>query len=88
MKAQGLMVLRFPNEQLLDDPETVLSDIAKTVLPSPPGRGAGDEGVIESTAFPLPLEEDQGEGSIEELDDCSPTARWTPNSARFRKGGR
>ena len=53
MAAQGFKVLRFKNEQLLDDPESVLSAIAQVVeeLPSPCGRRAEDEGVVESAAF-------------------------------------
>jgi len=51
MQTQGFTVLRFPNEELLDDPEAALSAIAEAVLPSPTGRGAGGEGVVEGTAF-------------------------------------
>ncbi len=55
MKAQGFNVLRFPNEQLLDDSESVLNQIAQMVegsVPSssPSGRGGG-EGVVGSEAF-------------------------------------
>ena len=54
MQSQGFKVLRFKNEQLLDDPESVLTAIAHTVeeLPSPFGRRAGDEGVV--AALPSP----------------------------------
>jgi very-short-patch-repair endonuclease len=38
MIAQGLRVLRFPNERILNDTETVLDEIAKC-LPSPKGDG-------------------------------------------------
>ncbi len=52
MAAQGFRVLRFPNEQLLDAPETVLSAVAAAIHhqaspPSPPGRRVGDEGSVE-----------------------------------------
>jgi very-short-patch-repair endonuclease len=76
MKAQGFTVLRFHNEELLDDPESVLRAIAdvvagKAFLPLPLGEGRG-EGVVESTASPLPLGEGLGEGSVEELDRLFP----------------
>ena len=41
--AQGLWVLRFSNEQIVNDTENVLEKIA-AYLPSPPGRRAGEEG--------------------------------------------
>jgi very-short-patch-repair endonuclease len=44
MIAQGLHLLRFTNEQILDDTEKVLDEIAE-FLPSPPGRGVGGEGL-------------------------------------------
>ncbi len=44
MIAQGLRVLRFRNERILNDTEKVLDEIVK-VLPSPTGRGAGGEGL-------------------------------------------
>ncbi|MDX6443655.1 MAG: type restriction enzyme protein [Blastocatellia bacterium] len=44
MIAQGLRVLRFTNEQVLNDTEKVLDEIA-AFLPSPAGRGAGGEGL-------------------------------------------
>ena len=40
----GLRVLRFSNEQILNDTENVLNEIAR-FLPSPSGRGAGGEGL-------------------------------------------
>jgi very-short-patch-repair endonuclease len=43
MIAQGLRVLRFTNEQILNETEKVLDEIAG-FLPSPPGRGVGGEG--------------------------------------------
>jgi type I restriction enzyme R subunit len=44
MLAQGLRVLRFTNEQVLNDTERVLDEIA-AFLPAPSGRGAGGEGL-------------------------------------------
>ena len=44
MIAQGLRVLRFTNERILNETENVLKEIA-VYLPSPPGRGAGGEGL-------------------------------------------
>jgi very-short-patch-repair endonuclease len=43
MIAEGLRVLRFSNAAILNDPESVLNEIVKS-LPSPFGRRAGDEG--------------------------------------------
>jgi type I restriction-modification system DNA methylase subunit len=43
LKSQGLTVLRFENQRVLNDTDTVLQEIAAH-LPSPPGRGAGGEG--------------------------------------------
>lgn len=42
MIGQGLRVLRFTNEQILNDIEEVLERIAQS-LPSPSGRRAGEE---------------------------------------------
>ena len=57
LKSQGLTVLRFPNQRILQDPDSVLNEIAAhfhpsppggtpshALHPSPPGRGAGGEG--------------------------------------------
>ncbi|MDX6498007.1 MAG: hypothetical protein QOG23_1267 [Blastocatellia bacterium] len=44
MIEQGLRVLRFTNEQILNDPEKVLNEVIR-FLPSPSGRGAGGEGL-------------------------------------------
>ena len=44
MIAQGLRVMRFTNEQILDDIESVLEEISK-YLPSPSGRRVGEEGL-------------------------------------------
>ncbi|MCP9469505.1 MAG: DUF559 domain-containing protein [Nitrospira sp.] len=110
MKAQGIRVLRFPNKQLLNEPESILSTIAQVVeataktlplaegrgagiSPSPSGRRAGDEGVVESAAFdhlfPARLVDSElGEipegwevGTIGDMADVSsgkrPTARTT-----------
>jgi len=43
LASQGCKVLRIPNEELLDKPQTILEQIVNN-LPSPPGRGAGGEG--------------------------------------------
>jgi len=43
MIAHGLRVLRFTNEQILNDTEKVLDEITG-FLPSPTGRGARGEG--------------------------------------------
>ncbi len=42
MVAQGLRVLRFTNEQILNDTQRVLEEISK-YLPSPSGKGNGEE---------------------------------------------
>lgn len=44
MIEQGLRVLRFTNEQILNDPEKVLNEVIR-FLPSPSGRGAVGEGL-------------------------------------------
>ena len=44
MIAQGLRVLRFTNEKILNETERALDEIAG-FLPSPLGRGAGGEGL-------------------------------------------
>jgi len=44
MKSLGLTVLRFPNSEVLNNPESVLQKIAAS-LPSPRGRGVRGEGV-------------------------------------------
>ena len=43
LKSQGLTVLHFENDRVLNDTDAVLREIAAR-LPSPPGRRAGDEG--------------------------------------------
>ena len=45
MIGQGLRVLRFSNEQILNDTENVLDEIAR-FLPSPPGRGVWGRGLV------------------------------------------
>jgi very-short-patch-repair endonuclease/restriction endonuclease S subunit len=54
MEAQGFKVLRFRNEQLVEEPESVLAIIAQAV---------GSTG----KKHPLPLGEGRGEGSVENL---------------------
>ncbi len=72
MEAQGFTVLRFRNEQLLDDPESVLRAIAQ---------------VVESHASsPLPLGEGQGEGSVEELDRLFPDSFEDSELGEIPKG--
>ena len=44
LKAQGMRVLRFSNDEVCQSPEDVLSAIADSSLPSTVGRGAGGEG--------------------------------------------
>jgi hypothetical protein len=48
MIAQGLRVLRFTNDRILNDAESVLNEIAD-FLPSPFGRRAGEEGLQHGT---------------------------------------
>lgn len=43
LRSQGLTVLRFENQRVLNDTDSVLTEIAAH-LPSPAGRRAGDEG--------------------------------------------
>jgi type I restriction enzyme R subunit len=43
LRSQGLTVVRFANDRVLNDTAGVLQEIASH-LPSPPGRRAGDEG--------------------------------------------
>jgi len=45
LQGLGLSVLRIRNEHLLNDPASVLTDIAEA-LPSPSGRGEGGEGPL------------------------------------------
>lgn len=79
MQAQGFKVMRFTNERLLEDPESVLSAIAQAIgpsLPSPTGRRAGDEGSVEDldSSLPSPIGRRAGdEGSVEDLDRLFPS---------------
>ena len=57
---QGIFVLRFPNSQILDDTEAVLTAIAKR-LPSPSGRGVGGEGLRDHLT-PSPQPSPRGRG--------------------------
>ncbi len=53
---EGILVLRFSNERVLNDTERVLDEIVKH-LPSPFGRGAGGEGLatpIKPSPHPSP----------------------------------
>jgi len=47
MKSLGLTVLRFQNEQLFNDIETVLEKIAKYINPLPMGEGLGEGSIDE-----------------------------------------
>jgi very-short-patch-repair endonuclease len=49
LRSQGLKVLRFKNERVLNDSEKVLEEIATHLLLSPTGRRAGNEGGQEIT---------------------------------------
>jgi very-short-patch-repair endonuclease/restriction endonuclease S subunit len=68
MQAQGFNVLRFSNEQLLNDPQSVLLPIADFVSPPPSGTRVGGQGAGSIEALPpLPLAEHRGAGSLEAL---------------------
>lgn len=74
MEAQGFTVLRFRNEQLLEDPESVLTAIAEIIRPAP--------------IHPLPLGEGPGEGSVEELDRLFPDSFEDSELGEIPKGWR
>jgi type I restriction enzyme R subunit len=57
---QGVRVLRFTNDRVLNDTANVLEEIAK-YLPSPSGRGAGGEG-LRTAHRPSPLPSPRGRG--------------------------
>ncbi|WP_454062952.1 DUF559 domain-containing protein [Candidatus Nitrospira salsa] len=62
MESKGYKVLRFTNNQVLDDPESVLTTLANASShPLPLGEGRGED-VDEASAPPLPLGEGWGEG--------------------------
>ncbi len=64
MIAQGLRVVRFSNDRILNDTENMLDEIA-VYLPSPLGRGAGGEGLqsgIEPLNSGLPSPSGRGAG--------------------------
>jgi type I restriction enzyme R subunit len=60
MISQNLRVLRFSNQRILKDIESVLREIQQH-LPSPPGRGAGGEGLAARTK-PSPQPSPRGRG--------------------------
>jgi hypothetical protein len=60
MRRQGLKVLRFANERILNDTDGVLGEIQQH-LPSPSGRGAGGEGLRDATK-PSPQPSPKGRG--------------------------
>ncbi len=86
MGAQGFIVLRFSNEQLFDDPESVLAAIAHVVagtalppLPSP--LPLGEAGVRVRS-----MGEGRGEGSVEELDRLFPDSFEDSDLGEIPKG--
>ena len=60
MVSQGLRVLRFSNQRILNDIENVLREIQQH-LPFPSGRGAGREGLAARTK-PSPQPSPRGRG--------------------------
>ena len=81
MTAQGLRVLRFANDRILNDTEEVLEEIAKH-LPSPIGRREGKRGVAEvgSTSKPSPRPSPKGRGRKQQDRNHS---RWIRNHSIF-----
>jgi len=69
LKSQGLTVLRFPNERVLNDTESVLGEIAN-FLPSTSGRGAGGEGGALSERRNIIVIADEAHRSQYDLIDC------------------
>ncbi len=61
LRALDLVVLRFPNEQMLDHPEDVLAEIGSRMNPSPPGRGAGVRVVPDTQSSQKPKRARHGE---------------------------
>ncbi len=53
LRSLGFTVLRFPNQQLIETPESVLRAIARTANPLPLGEGPG-EGSVEGIEARLP----------------------------------
>ncbi len=75
MESQGYTVVRFRNQEVLEDTESVLAAIAQMIAPreKPPlplGEGRDEDSV--GGPHPLPLGEGWGEGSVEELDRLFP----------------
>lgn len=60
MISQGLRVLRFSNQRIFNDIESVLREVEQH-LPSPPGRGAEGEGLATRTK-PSPQPSPKGRG--------------------------
>jgi len=82
----GFTVLRFPNEQLMEEPESVLRTIARTANPLPLGDGWGEGGV--AAPGPLPLGEGAGEGSVGERDRLFPDSFQDSPLGKIPKGWR
>ena len=61
MIGQGVRVIRFSNDRILNDIEGVLSEIQRH-LPSPAGRGVGGEGLREPATKPSPQPSSRGRG--------------------------
>jgi len=77
MEAQGFTVLRFPNKQILEDPQSVLEQIAAHCAVS---RGEGSS--------PFPLGEGQGEGCVEAFDALFPDSFQDSELGKIPKGWR
>ena len=60
MLSQSLRILRFENKRILTDTENILREIQQH-LPSPPGRGAGGEGLA-TRRKPSPQPSPKGRG--------------------------
>lgn len=98
MESQGLTVLRFTNQQILDDLDTVLSTIAQIInpqkparLPSPSGRRVGDEGNPSSASPNIPCYLDNTpvpyiNSSLKSQTDVSQAARLSANLNRCFQG--
>lgn len=82
MEAQGFKVLRFANEQVLEDPQPVLEQIAAHCIDgaSPSGRGGGEG------SNPLHMGEGQGEGCVEAFDALFPDSFEDSELGEIPKG--
>jgi len=73
LQSLGLVVLRFPNKQVLEDPQSVLEQIAAHCVESGP----------ESSS---PFGRGEGQGSVEELDRLFPDSFEDSELGRIPKG--